>query len=152
MNQDSAPHPDVGQLLEYLLSVSPEQSRSRMSRDEARTLALRWFPRTPPVLWAVAAERFAAGDYRAALEPLGRLIHLGRTGDYDSAGGFDPAIVGPDAQLNLGLCHFHLGEWAAAKLCFATLLRDPSLGDRAGRLFEHAEAQERRVHSPGTAQ
>ena len=58
------PDPMVGQLLEYLLAVSPEQSRSPIGRDEARDLAARWFPDTPPVVWAVAAERFAAGDYR----------------------------------------------------------------------------------------
>src|SRR5437588_3751660 len=39
----AAPNSTVARLLEYLLSVSPEQSVSRLSHEEARELALRWF-------------------------------------------------------------------------------------------------------------
>src|SRR5262249_20928853 len=37
----AAPTPTAGPLLEYLLTVSPQQSRSRLSREEARELARR---------------------------------------------------------------------------------------------------------------
>src|SRR5206468_12432256 len=36
------PSPAVARLLEYLITVSPEQSVSRLSREEALNLALRW--------------------------------------------------------------------------------------------------------------
>lgn len=139
MAKPNSPHPNVGQMLEYLLTVSPEQSRSGISRDEARDLVRRWFPRTPPVLWMAAGERFAAGDFPAALGFLETLVALGRSGDYDPAGGFDPDIVGPAALLNLGVCHLRLGNWLAAKVHLTPLLTDPALGERARRLFAEAD-------------
>lgn len=134
------PHPAVGQLLEYLLTVSPEQSKSAIGRDEARELATRWFPRTPPVLWTAAGERFAAGDFAAAADLLGKLVALGRAGDYDaSGGGFDPDIVGASAVMNLTVCYLRLGNWLAARTTVTPLLTDPIHGERAGRLFAEAD-------------
>lgn len=139
MNGDKPPHQDVGQLLEYLLTVSPDQSRSAISRSEARALAVRWFPRTPPVLWTAAGERFAAGDYAAAADLLAKLVVLGQSGDYDPAGGFDPDIVGPSALMNLTVCYLRLGNWAAARTTVTPLLADPTHGERAARLFAEAD-------------
>lgn len=144
---DRPPHPAVGQLLEYLLTVSPGQSRSAIGRDEARELVTRWFPKTPPVLWTAAGERFAAGDFAAAADLLGRLVALGRAGDYDaSGGGFDPDIVGASAVMNLTVCYARLGNWAAARTTVAPLLADPVHGERAARLFAEAE---RRLRAEG---
>lgn len=140
------PHPAVGQLLEYLLTVSPDQSRSPITRDEARELATTWFPKTPPVLWTAAGERFAAGDFAAAADLLGRLVALGHAGDYDPAGGFDPDLVGAAAVLNLTICHIRLGNWLAARTAVAPLLADPTHGDRAARLFAEADRQ---LRNPG---
>lgn len=137
------PDPMVGQLLEYLLGVSPEQSRSPITRDEARGLAAGWFPNTPPVVWAAAAERFAAEDYQAAAGLLERLVNMGRTGRYDPAGGFAPDIIGPAAQANLGMCYLHLGRWDEAKACFGGLLGDPTHRERAVRGFALAERRQR---------
>ena len=134
----TAPHPAVGMLLEYLLSVSPDQSRSPISHDAARSLAARWFPNTPPVVWAVAGERFAAGDYAAAVPHLERLLEMGRTGEFDTGGGFDPDILGPAALLNLGVCHTHLGNWEKAQSCLAPVMTDPARGAKAARLYGHA--------------
>jgi hypothetical protein len=139
-NEATPPHPMVGQLLEYLLTVSPEQSRSAITRDEARGVVTRWFPKTPPVLWTAAGERFAAGDFAAAAELLGRLVALGRAGDADtSGGGFDPDLVGAAALLNLTVCYIRLGNWAAARTTVAPLLTDPVHGERAARLFAEAD-------------
>jgi hypothetical protein len=80
-----------------------------------RRLAARWFPSTPPVVWAAAAERFAAADYPAAAGLLERLVNLGRTGRTAPAGGFAPDIIGPAARMNLGMCHLHPARWDEAK-------------------------------------
>ena len=65
------PSPTVASLLEYLLTVSPEQCRSRASRAQARALALRWYPDSPPLLWALAQASFQAGDFCDAAALLG---------------------------------------------------------------------------------
>src|SRR5207253_2751305 len=44
----AAPTPTAASLLEYLLTVSPEQSRSRLTPAQAGELARRWFPDSPP--------------------------------------------------------------------------------------------------------
>lgn len=137
----AAPHPAVGLLLEYLLTVSPEESRSPIRRDAVRELAARWFPSTPPVVWALAGERFAAADYAGAAAHLERLLEMGRTQQYDAGSGFDPDIIGPAAQMNLGICHVHLGNWAAAQTCLAPLMTDPVRGATAARLCGHATRQ-----------
>jgi hypothetical protein len=138
------PVPDVGSLLEYLLSASPEQSRSPLSRDEARGLVLRWFMASPPAVWAAAGERFAARDSHTAANLLAHLLEMGRTGNYDPAREFDPAIVGRAAMMNLGVCHVHLGSWAAAQGCFRPLLADPTHGPRAAELLRHVEERKGR--------
>ena len=134
----AAPHPVVGSLLEYLLTVSPDQARSPIARDLARELAVRWFSYTPPVVWALAGERFAAGDHAGAVPHLERLLEMGRTGQFDTGGGFDPDILGPTALLNLGVCHIHLGNWEAARACLAPVMTDPAHGVKAARLYGYA--------------
>src|SRR5262245_44800011 len=57
----SAPVTTVCSLLEYLLTVSPQQSRSRVSPGQASQLAQRWFPSSPPLLWILAQRAFEAG-------------------------------------------------------------------------------------------
>jgi hypothetical protein len=137
------PSPWVGSLLEYVLSVSPAQYRGTLERGDARSLAEKWFPRTPPVLWAVAADRFLAGDYAAAVTLLERLLLLGRTGGYDGAGGFDPAIVGNSAAVNYGTCCLHLGRWSDARAAFESVLSDPKHVEAARRGMRLAELQQK---------
>jgi hypothetical protein len=137
------PSPWVGSLIEYLLSVSPEQNRSAAGRAEARDLALRWFPATPPVLWAVAAERFAAADYLTAATYLERLIQLGRTGQFDDGGGFSPDLVGPAAILNLGICCLHLARWSDARKWFSEVMTDPARRAAALQGYDLAERQQK---------
>ena len=130
--------PAVGMFLEYLLTVSPEQRRSQISREEATSLADRWFARTPPVLWALSCERYAARDYAKCAERLNRLLALGRSGDYDASATFSTDILGPSAILNLGLCHFQMKNWTEAKDCFEILRTDPTRSQRAARLYAQA--------------
>jgi hypothetical protein len=120
------PTTTVGSLLEYLLTASPEQSRSRVSREEARDLALRWFPNSPPLLWRLAEQDFQAGNYRGAASHLERLVAFGRTGAYDHSQGFDPSIIGAPALMNLGVCYLRLGMLDQAEPCFRPLLQDPA--------------------------
>jgi hypothetical protein len=129
----TAPTPTVGLLLEYALTVSPEQSRSRLSREEAGALAVRWFPNTPPVLWRVAEYLFSVGQLRGAAESLERLLRCGRTGAYDRALPFSPDIIGEAALLNLGVCWLRMGARAEAEQCLRPLLSSPAYREQAAR-------------------
>jgi tetratricopeptide (TPR) repeat protein len=126
-----APFPDTHLLLEYLMTVAPEQSQGSLSREDAWDLARRWFPASPPLLWIRAAQRFGAGDYRSAAELLETLIRLGQTGTYDREEPFSPDIIGADALMNLGACYTHLGQFDRAEACFRQLLESQSHRSRA---------------------
>jgi hypothetical protein len=127
----AAPTATVAVLLAYLLTVSPGQSRSRLGREEARELARRWFPNSPPLLWQRAEHEFQAGNFRPAAELLGQLVRLGQTGDYDHSLSFDPSIIGPSALLNLGACYTRLRDLDRAEQCFLTLAGNPAFRDQA---------------------
>jgi hypothetical protein len=135
-----APTPTVASLLEYLLSVSPRQSQSRLAPPEARELARRWFPDSPPLLWVLAQRAFEAGAFREAAELLERLVHMGRSGTYDHSAAFDPAIVGELALLNLGNCYLRLGDAGRAESCFTPLLSRPAHQAQAQRGCAIAQA------------
>ncbi|HKI38794.1 MAG TPA: glycosyltransferase [Gemmataceae bacterium] len=126
LDATAAPTPTVASLLEYLLTVSPQQSRSRLSPAQARSLALRWFPHSPPLLWQLAHNSFQARDFRDAAALLERNLHLGRTGTYDRSAAFDPTIMGEPALLNLGRCYARLGDLDRAEACFGQLLASPT--------------------------
>ena len=134
-----APHSEVGRLLEYLLQVDPQLSKSAITRDEARALAAKWFAGSPPVMWAVASERFAAGDHRFAVDVLNQLLELGTNGMYESGGGFDPEIMGSAARMNLAVCQTHLQNWEGVKAAAGPLLMEPTYRERAFRLYGNAE-------------
>src|SRR5262249_21308115 len=75
----TAPTSTVASLLEYLLTVSPEQSRSRLLPLEARELGLHWFANNAPLIWVMAQRTFRERDFREAARLLERLLELGRT-------------------------------------------------------------------------
>jgi hypothetical protein len=112
----------VARLLEYLITVSPDQSASRLSREEARELALRWFPASPPLLWKIALHDYAAKDFRRAAILLRQLVHFGRTGEYDRSASFDPTIIGESALMNLGNCYLQMRQLESAQQCYQQLL------------------------------
>ena len=118
-------------LLEYCILAPPGEYRGRLDPGRARDLALRWFPDSPPLLWALADRYFREGQPRAAVVLLERLIRLGADGGYDHRRGFDPRIIGPWALLNLGQCRRALGEPAEARRCFEQLLQDPEHAEQA---------------------
>src|SRR5207302_297267 len=98
-DSSAPPAMKVQVLLEYLLEVSPELCRSRLSREEAVALALRWFPISPPLLSQCAEHYFQRGDYRRAAGLLERLVDLGKTSTHDKSRWFDPGLVGEDALM-----------------------------------------------------
>jgi hypothetical protein len=140
----AAPAPTAASLLEYLLTVSPDQCRSRLPSARARELALRWFPNSPPLLWVLAQSSFQAGDFRDAAGLLERTIHLGRTGTYDRSAPFDPGIMAEPALLNLGLCYARLGDLDRAELCFTPLLTNPTHHARARQGHDLVQQMRRR--------
>jgi hypothetical protein len=145
-NAAAAPVPTVVSLLCYLLTVSPQQSRSRILPGEAGDLALRWFPNSPPVLWLLAQQAFQRGDFRPAAQLLDRLVQLGRSGTYDRWAGFDPRVMGAPAVMNLGICCVHLGDLDRAETCFKQLLTDPTVGEKARQ--NYAMIQRRKQQPP----
>ena len=127
----SPPSRKVQVLLTYALSAAPADAP--ISGDVAGNLALRWFPDSPGLLWAVAGERFARKDYAGAAEVLRRLLTLGRTGSYDRSHRFDPRILGEDALMNLGACHMQSGALDEAEACFVQLATSPTWGRQANQ-------------------
>jgi tetratricopeptide (TPR) repeat protein len=121
------PGPGLGQLLEYLLTSARAPVQERFPRQLAFDLAQRWFPRSPPLAWALAHQCFARGDFQGAARQLERLVEFGRTGDYDRSEAFDPAILGEVTLMNLGSCYTRLGELDRAERCFRQLLTNPAL-------------------------
>lgn len=130
-NDKSAPSPTVGLLIEYLLRVSPGQSRSYLDKEEAAELARRWFPQTPPVLWAMAENAFRKEDFAQAASLLEQLVVMGKRGGYDRSAPFDPAIIGETAQSNLAICCFRLGQLDRAANLWSELLPSPRFRKQA---------------------
>jgi tetratricopeptide (TPR) repeat protein len=126
-----APNATVASLVEYLLTVSQEQNRSHISIAETRDLAWRWFPRSPPIVWALAGQFFRNRNFAQAARFLEVLVQMGQTGDYDHSMAFDPTIMGAPAVMNLGVCYAELGEFKKAIACYGQLLNHPTLGAEA---------------------
>jgi tetratricopeptide (TPR) repeat protein len=140
-----APSPTVASLLEYLLTVAPEQSRSRLTPAQAGALALRWFPAAAPLLWAMGQRAFQSGAFAEAAGLLERLVHLGRTGAYDRSAAFDPSIMAEPALLNLGHCYLRLGDLDRAESCFGQVLANPAHRAGAQQGLAMVQTQRRRT-------
>jgi hypothetical protein len=125
----------VGRLVEYLLTVSPEQSRARLSRGDAILLGQRWFPESPPVLWAIAQSLFQAQDFHGAAAHLEKLVHLGRTGAYNRSASFDPTIMGDAALVNLGACFLQIGERKRAEQVFRQIAPGSPFAAQASQML-----------------
>lgn len=122
----AAPTPTIGFLFEYLLTVSPDPRGSPMAFAQIRELAMRWFAKSPPVLWALAKRAFVAEAFHDAVGLLETLVRLGRTGEYDRSAPFDVAIMAEPALLNLGKCYIRLGDLDRAESCFVELMNSSS--------------------------
>jgi len=121
-DKPQAPAMKVQVLLEYLMAAPTNLSKSRLSKEEALELALRWFPASPPLLFNCAQYCFEKGAMRKAAEILTRLVQLGKTGNYDRSQRFHPGLVGDDAMVNLAACYRQLGELDQAEQCYRLLL------------------------------
>jgi len=117
-----APAMKVQVLLEYVMGVPSHLSKSRLSKEEALELAIRWFPASPPLLFKCAQFCFQTGAIRKAAEILTRLVQLGKTGNYDRSQRFNPGLIGDDALVNLAACYRQLGELDQAEQCYRLLV------------------------------
>lgn len=135
----SPPSAKVQVLLEYLLAVPPDKWAGGIDFDLAHELAVRWFPNSPNVLWALAEQSFRRRDYAGAAAHLQRLLHLGRTGGYDRSHRFDPGIIASEAMINLGACFLQMRRLDEAEACFVQLTNDPRFGGQAGKMLTLAQ-------------
>jgi hypothetical protein len=143
VNAPAAPSADVQVLLEYLMTVPPQQSMSRLTAADARALALRWFPRSPALLWTMAAQCFRAKAFEQAARLLEALVACGRTGNYDRSQAFDPCIIGEDAVMNLGACYSQFGDLERAEECYRSLLDSKTRGAAAREQLVRLQNQQR---------
>jgi len=130
-----APNVDAQKVLEYLLTTPSDRTGSQISPERAAVLALKWFPGSPPLLWAIAAQAFHRGHFDSAGDLLEQLARFGESGIYDRSQGFDPRIIGPWAWRNLGQCHRAMGRIEQARLCFESMRLDPEFRDEAEALL-----------------
>ena len=143
----SPPSVKVQVLLTDLLASPPAGADFPLASDDARELALRWFPDSPNLLWTVAEHSFKRRDYEGAAQALRRLLHLGRTGEYDRSHRFDPRVLGEDALLNLGACYMQMGRLDEAEACLVQLTTSPSWAKQANTFLE--TVQKWRRAAPG---
>jgi Glycosyl transferase family 2 len=128
--------PDAARVLEYVLRTDPELKKTTMTVEQASGLALRWYPNSPPLLWAFAERLFRSGQFAPAAGLLDRLLYLGDTKTYDPSSAFDPRIVGPWVLLNLGQCRRALGQTDVAAHYFQRLRNDPEFQAQADTLLK----------------
>ena len=133
----SPPSVKVQVLLTYLLAAPP--GATVIPYEQARELALRWFPNSPNVLWSLAEQSFRRKDYADAAEHLRRLLHLGRSGTYDRSHAFDPQILGAEAMVNLGACYLQMRKLDEAEACFVQLTTHPRFAEPATKMLALAQ-------------
>jgi len=134
------PGPEAQLVLDYVLSTPPDPDRSRMATAQAASLAIRWFPESPALLWSLAGSYARSGQVRAAAVLYERLVKLGLEGRYDRSQPFDPGILGPRALLELGRCRLAMGDLDGARRSLRPVVGDEDLGDRASALLARIES------------
>ena len=139
-NAPQPPTSTVASLLEYVLTVSPEQSRCRLTTPQAVLLARQWFFSSPPLLWLLALRAFGAEEYEDAAALLERLVHLGRMKTYDPTAAFDPSLLAELAFMNLGNCYLRLDDPARAETYFTLALSSPAHQAQARQGIARARA------------
>lgn len=141
-NAPSPPSPDVQLVLEYVLNTTPDREQSRLSKAEAASLTLRWFPNSPALLWTLAESYFRTRQFAAAAVLLNRLVQLGESGAFDRSLPFDPTIIGPRASLNLVQCLRAIGRSEEARQLAIRLESDPDVGDSASAILAELDGPE----------
>lgn len=139
-NDAAAPGPMAASLIEQLLAL-PEQRL--VEEDELLTLARRWFPRSAPLVWAVARTHAFRNQWPQAEQTLRYLLGLLESGTHDLYMSFDPRIT-EDARFNLGVALVRQAKLDEAQAVFESFAPPtppaptttpaapalPSLGDR----------------------
>ena len=74
---------NVQALLDFLVRNPDSPVRHTMPIEVISALSLRWFDRSPSLLYALAEHVFRAGEPARAAQLLEHLLHLGRTQTYD---------------------------------------------------------------------
>jgi glycosyltransferase involved in cell wall biosynthesis len=112
-------HPDdrllFVDLIHHMLARGLIDDDLELLVDEARGQ----FDRTPTLELAAARLAFATGRPRDALEPLDWLVGLDDDAIVATGASYDERVFGEWAWSLLGLCHFSLGDDAAAADAFA---------------------------------
>jgi len=127
-NTDQA-RENVGQLamlLEYCLANPQLPADFPLSRDTARSLADRHFPKSVPLVWHIAQEHYAAGRFAQCAQLLEQILELARTHNYDRSVSFDPSLLGDAARLNLAVCLVRMARLDEARDMFCALLDSPT--------------------------
>jgi len=95
------------------------QIEERMARGEDTSdlleRARRLFPTNLQFVWLQAQVLMAADRNADAVERLERLVAAGQTGHYDKSWAYDVRLFGVFAYDLLAVCHFRMGEFAAAR-------------------------------------
>jgi hypothetical protein len=136
----------VGPLFEYLLTNEDTPARKSRPIEDIRSQVRARCPFSPPVLWALAGERFRAGDFGAAAADLRTLLALGASGR--ATGAFDPDIVGPAAAVNFAICLVRGNRPAEAAAVLRPLLGDPRWARDASEVMAAVAAQSVRPATP----
>jgi tetratricopeptide (TPR) repeat protein len=121
----------VAPLLESLLQLPEDRLPPGISMNTLSDLSERWFPKAAPLLWIKAKREFSNGAFEEAERILRLLLEMGSAHSYDRSVGFNPAIVGDDALLNLGACLLRQGKMDEAERCFKGLLKSDTRGSEA---------------------
>lgn len=121
----------LAMLLEYVLGCPELPADFPLSRAAALRLAVTRYPNAPPLVWQVAADCHRRGQFTECARLLEHLLKLSETHSYDHRVSFNPAILGDDARLNLGVCLLRMGQVKRAEQLFRRLRDSPHRGREA---------------------
>lgn len=118
-------------LLEIVLASPANALPPGVGHAQAEALAERWYPKSVPLLVARARRAFERGDPVAAAELGERAIKAWESGEYDRTISFDPAIVGAELRLNVGVALANSGRLGESLKRFEEAAQDPRFNEIA---------------------
>jgi len=127
VNDEKPPMPHAALLLETLLQLPQGELSKELSKHKIRELAQHWFPCAAPLMWVIAKQDFEQGRFEQAEAYLRKLVQMGKEQSYDHAVGFDPYILGGQAQLNLAVCLIRQAKLKEAAEILESLKNNKSL-------------------------
>jgi len=131
INDTQPPTPHVALLLETLLQLPAGELPKGFSKPQLYELAQRWFPISAPLIWILAKEDYLQGLFEQAERRLRWLIKMGKEHSYDRMVGFDPAILGDEARLNLAACLVRQAKLDEAIQILSALTKSQKYGQAA---------------------